>query len=179
MSRQEAGPRIGMIWAQTLGGVIGANGTMPWHLPEDLEHFRRTTNGHPVVMGRRTWDSFPARYRPLPGRTNIVITGQQDWAADGAVVVHSLDEGLAAARTASGSDEIWVLGGGKVFGEAAPGADTAVVTIIDSHAAGDTHAPELGPDWTRQLSDPADGWHTSRNGTRYRFEHWTRTPGVA
>src|SRR5699024_616550 len=79
------GPRIGLIWAQARGGVIGAGGTMPWHLSEDLKHFSRTTTGSPVVMGRRTWESFPPRFRPLPGRTNIVIAREDAVAADGAL----------------------------------------------------------------------------------------------
>ena len=82
-------PVVGMIWAQTVDGVIGRDGTMPWHLPEDLAHFRRTTQGHPVIMGRRTWESFPEKYRPLPGRTNIVVSRQDPDPAEyrGAVVV--------------------------------------------------------------------------------------------
>jgi dihydrofolate reductase len=69
-------PRIGLIWAQARGGVIGKDGTMPWHLPEDLAHFKRTTLSHPVIMGRKTWESLPPRFRPLPGRANLVVTRQ-------------------------------------------------------------------------------------------------------
>ncbi|NMA76529.1 MAG: dihydrofolate reductase, partial [Actinomycetales bacterium] len=87
-----------MIWAQARGGVIGAAGTMPWHLPEDLRHFSRTTKGSPVVMGRRTWESFPPKYRPLPGRINIVITRDDGFAAEGAVRARDLPEGLRLAR---------------------------------------------------------------------------------
>ena len=76
--------KIGLIWAQARNRVIGKNGVMPWHLPEDLAHFKRVTLNHPVVMGRKTWDSIPPRFRPLPGRTNIVVTRQADWQADGA-----------------------------------------------------------------------------------------------
>ncbi len=79
-----AQPRIALIYARADNGVIGREGTMPWHLPEDLARFRALTQGHPVVMGRKTWDSLPARFRPLPGRRNIVLTRQQSWQAPGA-----------------------------------------------------------------------------------------------
>ena len=86
---------LGLIWAQARGGVIGAGGTMPWHLPEDLAHFRAATMGAPVIMGRRTWESFPDRFRPLPGRRNIVVTRDPEWVDAGAEAVGSLDEALA------------------------------------------------------------------------------------
>src|SRR6186997_2452356 len=85
---------LGVVWAQTSTGVIGRDGGMPWRLPEDMRHFTRLTTGHPVIMGRKTWESFPDQYRPLPGRTNIVITRQEGWGetpiAKGAVAVKSL-----------------------------------------------------------------------------------------
>ena len=76
--------RLGLVWAQARGGVIGKDGGMPWHVPEDLAHFKAVTSGHPVIMGRRTWESFPARFRPLPGRRNIVVTASPSWAEPGA-----------------------------------------------------------------------------------------------
>lgn len=87
-------PRIGMIWAQTLNGAIGRDGDMPWHLPEDLAHFKATTLGKPVIMGRRTWESLPVKFRPLPGRANIVVTRNPSYAAEGALVVPSLEAAL-------------------------------------------------------------------------------------
>lgn len=169
-------PLIGMIWAQTVDGVIGRDGQMPWHLPEDLAHFRRTTEGHPVIMGRRTWQSFPEKYRPLPGRTNIVVTkSRPDPAAfPGAVVVHSLDEAFAEARRSEGAEEIWIIGGGQVYAEAAPQADAAVVTVIDTDVDGDTYAPVLADAWNLSAVEPDEGWSTSRNGTRFRISIWTR-----
>ena len=83
-------PQVGLIWAQARGGVIGKDGVMPWHLPEDLAHFKRTTLSHPVIMGRRTWDSVPPRFRPLPERRNIVVTRQGDWHQIGAERASSL-----------------------------------------------------------------------------------------
>lgn len=169
---------IGLIWAQTERGVIGQDGTMPWHVPADMAHFKRMTEGHPVIMGRRTWESFPAKYRPLPGRTNIVITGQRGWSgtpeALGAVVVHSLDEALVEAQFSPGGEEVWIIGGGRVYAEALEHATVAAITVIDSAADGDTYAPVLGPEWKLRGSDPAEGWHQDTNGTGYRFTFWAR-----
>jgi dihydrofolate reductase len=170
-------PLIGMIWAQTVDGVIGRDGTMPWHLPEDLAHFKRTTEGHPVIMGRRTWESFPEKYRPLPGRTNIVVSRQQRNRAafPGAVVVGSFEDALSEARRSEGAEEIWVIGGGQVYAEAAPHAHAALVTVIDSTEQGDTYAPALGSAWTLAGTDPSGDWTTSANGTRFRFSLWIRS----
>src|SRR5699024_1639276 len=96
---------LGMIWAQAHGGVIGAGGAMPWHLPEDLAHFKATTAGHPVIMGRATWDSLPPRFRPLPGRRNIVVTRDPRWSAEGAQACRTPDEAVHAAREAAASGE--------------------------------------------------------------------------
>jgi dihydrofolate reductase len=169
---------LSLIWAQTTSGVIGLDGDMPWHLPEDLKHFTKVTSGHPVIMGRKTWLSFPEKYRPLPNRTNIVITGQEGWGetpeAEGAVVVKSLDDALLESQFAPGSEAIWILGGGEIFKQCVDLADTAVVTTIDVEADGDTFAPELGAPWVPEDSVPQDGWLTAANGTRYRFTKWNR-----
>jgi dihydrofolate reductase len=156
---------IGLIWAEARGGVIGAAGGMPWHVPEDLAHFKALTLGAPVVMGRRTWDSLSPRFRPLPGRTNIVVTRQDDWAADGAVRAGSLQQALADAGEV---EQVWVIGGGELFGEAIVGADRLEVTELDLDVDGDTFAPARDG-WRVADVDPAQGWHTSRNGIRYRF----------
>ena len=176
-----AKPLIGMIWAQTLDGVIGRDGGMPWHLPEDLAHFKNTTAGHPVIMGRRTWESFPPAYRPLPGRTNIVVSSSDTLAAEispaGAVVVPSLEQALETARTSPGGDLIWIVGGAQLYQAAEPLADAAVVTVIESSIHGDTYAPHLGTDWTFSAASPAADWHTAANGTSYRIALWTRNRG--
>lgn len=175
---RRADARIGMIWAQTVDGIIGHEGTMPWSLPEDLAHFRQTTMGHPVIMGRRTWASIPPRFRPFPGRTTIVLTSDSatadEVASAGAGVVHSLQEGLDAAASAPGSEEIWICGGGEVYAAYEPLADTAVVTVINSDAAGDTQAPRLSADWKLAQREPAEGWLSAANGTGYRHEVWER-----
>ena len=170
---------LGLVWAQTSTGVIGQAGAMPWHLPEDMRHFSSLTSGHPVIMGRKTWESFPDKYRPLPDRTNIVITRQAAWrdtpGAEGAVAVASLDDALLESQFVAGHETVWIIGGGEIFAQSLDLADVAVVTTIDTSAEGDTFAPELGYDWTVSASLPANGWLTSANGTRYRITLWRRT----
>jgi dihydrofolate reductase len=170
---------IGLVWAQTTAGVIGKDGDMPWHLPEDMKHFTRLTSGHPVIMGRKTWLSFPDKYRPLPGRTNIVVTHQEGWGetaeAQGSMAVKSLDDALLESQFAPGHETVWVLGGGEIFAQTVDIADVAVVTFIDSETDGDTYAPELTYEWKLAASEPATGWLTSASGTRYRFTMWRRT----
>jgi dihydrofolate reductase len=159
--------RVGLIWAEAHDRVIGADGGMPWDVPEDLAHFREVTMGHPVIMGRRTWESFPERFRPLPGRRNIVVTGNAEWSADGAERAGSLDEALTMATDA---ETVWVVGGGRLYAEAISRADVLEVTQLDLPVAGDTFAPETG-DWrTAAVGD----WVLSRTGIRYRFLTFVR-----
>lgn len=173
-----AGPLVGLIWAQTLDGVIGRDGGMPWHLPEDLAHFKAATAGHPVIMGRRTWESFPPAYRPLPGRTNIVVSSSETLADEispsGAVVVSSLEQALDTARHSPGGEQIWIVGGAQLYEAALPFADAAVVTVIQTSVEGDTYAPRLGPEWTFAAVSPAEDWHTAANGTSFRIAVWVR-----
>lgn len=139
-----AQPRIGLIWAQARNGVIGKDGVMPWHLPEDLAHFKRTTLGSPVIMGRKTWDSIPPRFRPLPGRSNIVVTRQADWSQNGVQRASSVREALQKCEISS---QVWVIGGAQIYAQALPLADELVVTEIDADFDGDAHAPALGTEW--------------------------------
>jgi dihydrofolate reductase len=157
--------RVGLIWAEAEGGVIGAAGGMPWHVPEDLAHFRAVTGDFPVVMGRRTWESLPDRFRPLPGRRNIVVTRSGTWQAEGAERAGSLAEALDLAGDAAWT---WIIGGGQLYREAIGRADRLEVTELDVSVDGDTFAPPRSG-WTTTEIDPADGWHTSRGGIRYRF----------
>ena len=175
---------LGAIWAQAENGIIGSQGTMPWHVPEDLAHFKRTTAGHPVIMGRTTWESFPEKFRPLPGRSNIVLSSQRNndeaLKASGALPAGSLDEALALAQTCPGNEEIWIIGGGKVYAEALDSLDLAVVTKLDLAVEGDTSAPTLNASFSLGTSEPAmdeeaSAWSESSTGTRYRFETWIRT----
>ncbi|HET8748877.1 MAG TPA: dihydrofolate reductase [Ramlibacter sp.] len=160
--------KLGLIYAQSRNGVIGQGGTLPWHLPEDLAHFKRTTMGAPVLMGRKTWDSLPPRFRPLPGRRNIVITRDPHWQAAGAERAGSLDEALALGADA---ETVWVTGGAEVFRLALPRADLAVVTEIDADFEGDTHAPELGAGWRETARER----HVSANGLPFSFVTYERT----
>ncbi|OCG73847.1 dihydrofolate reductase [Microbacterium sediminis] len=160
------------IWAQARGGAIGAAGDMPWELPEDLAYFKAATLGAPVVMGRRTWESFPPQWRPLPGRTNIVVTRNAEFDAPGATIVPSLDEGVRAARAAS--DDAWIIGGAQIYEQAMPILDELWVTEIEIDVDGDAFAPPIGPEWRVVRADPAEGRHTSRTGLAYRFLVYAR-----
>ena len=162
-------PRIGLIWAQARGGVIGRGGVMPWHLPEDLAHFKRTTLSHPVIMGRKTWDSLPARFRPLPGRSNIVVTRQKDWNEIGAQRASSLREALQICENA---EQVWVIGGAQIYAQALPLADELVVTEIDADVEGDAHAPAIGPEWQEVAREAL----VARNGMRLAFVTWRHKP---
>jgi dihydrofolate reductase len=162
---------LGVVWAQAAGGVIGRDGNLPWQLPEDLAHFRALTAGATVIMGRRTWQSLPERFRPLPGRRNIVISSDPA-CAEGAAVVRSLTAALAAADGADAAT--WVIGGGAVYRTALPHATRAVITEIDAVIDGDTFAPELGGGWRLESTEPADGWHRSVTGLSYRIRRYAR-----
>jgi dihydrofolate reductase len=136
--------KLHLIYARARNGTIGKDGQMPWHLPEDLAHFKRVTLGQPVIMGRKTWDSLPARFRPLPGRLNIVITRQNDWQAAGALRAHSIDD---AMRLCGDVADAWIMGGAEIYRQAEPLASTAVVTEIDQDYEGDAFAPTLSNQW--------------------------------
>lgn len=127
-----------LIAAMARGRVIGRGNTLPWHLPEDMAHFRATTRGHPVIMGRRTWDSLPERFRPLPGRRNLVVTRNPAWQAAGAEAMPSLQAALAAA---SAAERVFVIGGAELYVAALPYADTLLLTEIDADIPGDVHFP--------------------------------------
>jgi dihydrofolate reductase len=128
--------RISLVLAVASNGTIGADGGMPWRIPDDMKHFKAVTMGKPIVMGRKTWDSFPKK--PLPGRTNIVITRDPGWRAEGAVVAHSLDDAFAKAGEA---EEIAVIGGAQIYRLALPRADLVHLTQVHRDFAGDTHMP--------------------------------------
>ncbi|GAA2186978.1 MULTISPECIES: dihydrofolate reductase [Leucobacter] len=162
---------LGMIWAEARGGAIGRDGEMPWRLPEDAAFFKEQTLGAPVIMGRGTWESLPARFRPLPGRENFVVTSTASYDAPGATVVPSLESVLdELARDSGPHDRVWIMGGGQLYRAGMPFADELVVTRIGLDVPdADTFAPEIGPEWT--LVDPGTP-ETSRTGLEYRFERW-------
>lgn len=165
------GLRVGLIWAQAHDRVIGRDGVMPWHLPEDLRHFRKVTGEATVVMGRRTWHSLPERFRPLPGRRNVVLSRQDGLLAPGAEVRASLEDALASVDQ---EERVWVIGGGQVYDAALPLADKLVVTEIDAEVDGDTRAPAIDGTWQLRTCDPAHGWHESVTGLRYRVVEYRR-----
>ena len=132
------GTRVVLVAAVADNGVIGADGGIPWHLPGDLAHFKRTTIGHTLLMGRTTYDSIG---RPLPGRTTIVLTRTSDWAADGVLVARSLPEAFAAADRLPG--ELMVVGGAQVYAEALAYADEQVLTQVPLTPGGDVLYPRF------------------------------------
>ena len=160
--------RLGLIYARAANGVIGQGNQLPWHLPEDLAHFKRTTLGCPVIMGRKTWDSLPPRFRPLPGRLNIVLTRETGWAAEGASVAHSLAAALALCPSGG---QAWVIGGAQIYAQALPLASTVVVTEIGRDFEGDAFAPVLGPEW-REATREA---HVSASSLPFAFVTYTRS----
>ncbi len=164
-------PRINLILARAANGVIGANGTMPWHLPEDLAHFKQQTGDAPVIMGRRTWESLPPRFRPLPGRRNIVVTRQDDWKAEGAQRAASLQEAISLCEE-SQAPEVWIIGGAQIYAEAEPLAQRAVVTEIARDYEGDAHAPVLDPSAWRETQ--RESHVSAREGLGYSFVTYER-----
>ncbi|MEY3513456.1 MAG: hypothetical protein RL420_479 [Pseudomonadota bacterium] len=127
-----------MIYARARNGVIGNLGQLPWHLPEDLAHFKRTTLGQPVVMGRVTWESLPEKFRPLPGRSNVVVSRQTSFSAAGAQLASSLEAAMALFPPA---EIIWLIGGAQLYAQGLSIASQIVVTEIDADYEGDAFAP--------------------------------------
>jgi len=156
-----------LIFARAANDVIGKDNQIPWHLPEDMAHFKRTTAGCPVIMGRKTWDSIPARFRPLPGRRNVVVTHQSGWQCEGAERASSLQQ---AIELCSAAPDIWVIGGAQIYAQAMPLAHDAVVTEIEADFEGDAHAPQFGPDWhvTRREA------HVAASGLKFSFVTYQR-----
>ncbi|HEY7054226.1 MAG TPA: dihydrofolate reductase [Mycobacterium sp.] len=168
---------VSLIWAQSISGVIGRSGDIPWRLPEDMSRFKDLTMGHTVVMGRRTWESLPDRFRPLPGRRNVVLTRQTDYAAEGAEVVTSFQDALAlddALRPrGSSEDDVWVIGGAEIYALGLPHAARCEVTEVDIHMPrqdDDAVAPVLDESWVAHDGE----WQVSRTGLRYRFSSYRR-----
>ena len=139
-------PRLNLIVAVARNGVIGRGGALPWHLSEDLRHFKRTTLGHPIVMGRRTWESIG---RPLPGRRSIVLTRNPRWSAPGCERAESLAQALAMCE---GAAEVFVIGGAALFAEALPLAQRVFLTEIDADFEGDTFFPPIDRSAWRETS---------------------------
>lgn len=151
-------------------GVIGRDGGLPWHLPEDLRHFKRQTLGWPVIMGRRTWDSLPPAFRPLPGRRNLVVTRQADWRAEGAEPAPSLASALDRLQC---SERAFVIGGAQLYAEALAHADELLLTEIDADVEGDAFFPP----WDRRaFVERSRETHRAAAGWVYAFVHYVRRP---
>lgn len=152
---------ISLIAALTHNRVIGKDNDLPWHLPDDMKYFMQTTKGHHVVMGRKNYDSIPEKFRPLPNRTNIVVTRQKDLKLPGCLVVNALEEAVAIARNA-GESELFIIGGSTIYRLGLPFADRLYLTEIDAELDGDTHFPAFNrKDWKEvsRKHHPADDRH--------------------
>jgi dihydrofolate reductase len=159
-------PLISMIAAiGAQNRELGKDGDLLWHIPEDLKRFKELTSGHPVVMGRKTWESLPEKVRPLPNRTNIIVTRQSGYQAPGATVTDSLEAALVAVTSAEGSDEIFVIGGGELYAAALPHADRLYLTLINDIKDADAFFPPYESEFTKIISDES---HES-NGLNYRW----------
>jgi dihydrofolate reductase len=160
--------RVSLVAAVARDGVIGRDNGIPWWIPEDVRRFREVTLGHPVVMGRRTWDSLPDRFRPLPGRRNVVVTRNDEWRARGAERAASLEDAL---RLLDGAERVFVIGGAELYAEALPRADELLLTEIGHDVEGDTFFPS----WDRALFEEVsrdDG--LSETGIPYAFVTYRR-----
>jgi len=164
-------PLLSVVAAVPRNGAIGRDGQLLWREPQDQRHFRHVTMGSPVLMGRKTWDSLPERFRPLPGRRNLVLSRDPAWRADGAEPVASLD---AALQAAAGAAKLSVIGGAQIYALAMPRADELVLTEIDADLDGDTFFPP----WERKrFAEIARERHTSETGVPYSFVTYTRIGG--
>lgn len=126
---------------------LGLAGNLLWHLPDDMKRFKALTTGHPVIMGRKTWESLPERFRPLPERTNIVVTRQAGYTAGDAIVVDGLSDAFLAAEEAPGADETFVIGGGEIYAAALPYTTRLYLTLVDETAEADTFFPSYEDDF--------------------------------
>lgn len=160
---------IAAIGARTR--ALGKDGDLLYKIPEDLARFRARTHGHPVVMGRKTWESLPENARPLRGRANVVLTRDASYAAPGATVVTSMKDALSAARSAAGSEEIFIIGGGEIYALAFPYADRLYLTLVDDDTAGDAYFPEYENEFAKETSREE---HETPEGLKYAWVNLER-----
>lgn len=158
-----------LIAAVANNRVIGQNNALPWHLPEDMKHFKETTHGAPVIMGRKTWESLPEKFRPLPGRANIVISRNPHYKAPGATLANSLDAALNTCNTAT---EAFVIGGEELYRQAIDQADRLILTEIALTVNGDAHFPVIAAGNWHETSRQS---HLSSSGIPYAFVIYERT----
>jgi dihydrofolate reductase len=160
--------KLSLVAAVARNGVIGREGGIPWRIPEDMQRFRALTVGHPVVMGRRTWESLPDRFRPLPDRRNIVLTRDAGWNSEGTERAGSLEEALELAADA---ERVFVIGGGAVYASALPLADELALTEIAADVEGDTFFPTFEP---TEFEEVAREPHVAPDGTPFAFVTYRR-----
>lgn len=163
-------PKLSLIVAMAKNRVIGANGKIPWHLPNELQLFKSVTMGHHIIMGRKTWESIG---RLLPGRTTVIVTRQKNLAVAGAKIAHTLDE---AIMQCSGDDEIFVIGGGELYRAALPMADRIYLTVVDAEPEGDTLMPDFDAAQWKRIDTKHFG-KDERHAHDYRFEVHDRVAG--
>jgi dihydrofolate reductase len=159
---------VSLVAAVARGGVIGRDGGIPWRIPEDVARFRELTIGHAVVMGRRTWESLPDQFRPLPGRDNVVVTRNPDWSAQGADRAGSVEDALELLESAP---RVFVVGGGEIYAVALPFADELLLTEIDAEIEGDTTFPR----WDRdEFEEVERRERVTEGGTPFAFVRYVR-----
>lgn len=165
---------VTLVVARAKNRVIGADGTLPWHLPSDLRLFKETTTGHAVIMGRKTFDSIPAKFRPLPNRVNVVLTRDESYAADGALVAHTVADAIALG--AEHSTEVFVIGGGEVYRQSLDQATAILETVVEAEPAGDTLFPELSDDWA--LTSTTKQQQNEGDDHPFTVNSWARKPAA-
>lgn len=148
----QEGEKISVIAALGRNRALGKDGKLLWSIPDDLKRFKALTLGHPVIMGRRTWESLPETFRPLPGRANIVITRDSAYEAPGARIARSFPEALSLARGAEGAEEIFAIGGQQVYECALPFAHRLYLTVIDDKKEGDAFFPEYESQFSKEVA---------------------------
>jgi dihydrofolate reductase len=164
---------LAVVAAVARGGVIGRDNAIPWRLPEDMRRFRSLTTGHAVVMGRRTWDSLPDRFRPLPGRRNVVVTRNADWSAEGAERASSLEDALGLLAS---EPKVFVMGGAELYASALPLADELLLTHVDLEVEGDAFFPPFD---RRAFEEATREARVADDGTRYAFVRYVRRAPAA
>ncbi|WP_422362350.1 dihydrofolate reductase [Reichenbachiella sp.] len=153
--------KVSLIAAMTKNRVIGINNDLPWHLPDDMKYFMETTKGHVVIMGRKNFDSLPPKFKPLPHRTNVILTRQQGFEVNDCVVYHDINDAYVFADE-QGEQELFVIGGGQIYQMAMERADMIYLTEIDAHIEnGEVFFPEMTGDWKEVSREhhPADERH--------------------
>jgi dihydrofolate reductase len=158
---------ISLIAALSKNRVIGKNNDLPWHLPDDMKYFMNTTKAHHVIMGRKNYESIPEKFRPLPNRTNIVVTRQKEYRAPQCILVNKLEDGIALAKDA-GDKELFIIGGAEIYALGLKYATRLYLTEIDSTIEGDTYFPEVNPTEWKEISRVPHG-KDERHAHRFDF----------